>query len=693
MKINLQNTLRENTITFQKIFLFVVAIALYSNTLNHSWALDDTMMITENKFTKGGWEGLVKIFTTDAFAGYLGEGKTLLPGGRYRPLSQAVFNLYYSLFGLQPFGLHLISVLLFGLSALLLFKNLRDLFQSNNVALSIPFITSVLYIAHPIHTEVVANIKSLDLIFAMLFSMLSLHSALSYIRNQKIIHLISLAVFFFLGALSKETSLTFIAVIPLTLYFFDKPKTKDVAFVALALVVSTVAYFYVRWTVIGQTLDIEVTELLNNPFLEATTSEKYATIFYTWLIYLKLLIVPFPLTHDYYPYAIGLKTFSNPLVLLSLAIHIAAIFITVKQLFKFIIKGQKPNLTAYGILFYLLVFSISSNLIVNIGAFMNERFIYIANIGLFIIISMIITKFSTKFPNRKTIILTSFASVILIFSFLTINRNQDWKDDITLFTTDAQTSWNSAKCTVSAGGKTYEKALEEKTKNKKQKLLFEAYRYAKQGITIHPKYFQGWMILGNINYELSRYDETLLCYENCLRLAPGNQDVLNNLRNLAIKSRENDMISVSDKALKLLTINLYKPANTLYLKAYNLEKKGKIDSAIVTLQQVIKMDSTNSDAYNKMGQIIGQYKNDLETSKLYLLKSLELNPLNSSTLENLGTLYAIQADLSKALYYFKESHKVNPSNKQIYSNIANVYKSLGNEDEATNWIKKAEMLN
>ncbi len=693
MKENLRNSLLNNLVSLQKLFLLALAFLLYFNTLHHEWALDDTMMITENKYTKGGWEGLVKIFTSDAFAGYLGEGKTLLPGGRYRPLSQAFFNIYYSVFGLQPFGLHLISVLLFGLTALLLFKNLRTIIPDSKSALSIPFLTTVLYVSHPLHTEVVANIKSLDLILSMLFTMLSLQFALSYIRSHKIIHLILIAIFFFLGALSKETTLTFLAIIPLTIYIFEKPKFKDLGVLSLPLILSTTAYFYLRWAAVGNNLDIEVTELLNNPFLEATAVEKYATLFYTWLLYLKLTIFPFPLTHDYYPYTIGLKTFSNPLVILSLAAHSLAIFIAAKQFIKYLIKGIKPNLVAYGIMFYLLVFSISSNLLINIGAFMNERFIFIANIGLFLMVASFISHLLNKLTNLKPIIISSFFSVILVFSILTVNRNRAWKDDLTLFTTDVKTSWNSAKCTVSAGGKTYETALQERNKIKKERLLNDAYRYAKQGVTIHPKYFQGWMILGNISYEMNRFEEALICYDNCLRLVNGNLDVLSNIRNLAIKSRENDLIHVSDKALKILSDNQFKPANTLYLKAYNLEKKGEIDSAILTLQNVIKIDSANADAYNKMGQIIGQYKNDLETSKLYLLKSLELNPLNSSTLENLGTLFAIQGDLSKALYYFKESHKVNPSNKQIYSNIANVYRNLGNEEEANLWMEKIEKMN
>ena len=48
---------------------------------------------------------------------------------------------------------------------------------------------------------------------------------------------------------------------------------------------------------------------MNNPFLKIegnqwvpfSGAEKMATIFYTLGYYIKLLLVPHPLTHDYYP--------------------------------------------------------------------------------------------------------------------------------------------------------------------------------------------------------------------------------------------------------------------------------------------------------------------------------------------------------------------------------------------------------
>jgi len=74
-------------------FIALFAFLLYSNSLFFKYTLDDTLVITENKFTKQGITGIKNILNNDSFVGFLGENKNLLPGGRYRPLSQITFAI------------------------------------------------------------------------------------------------------------------------------------------------------------------------------------------------------------------------------------------------------------------------------------------------------------------------------------------------------------------------------------------------------------------------------------------------------------------------------------------------------------------------------------------------------------------------------------------------------------------------
>ncbi|MEI6853427.1 MAG: glycosyltransferase family 39 protein, partial [Bacteroidota bacterium] len=317
-----------------------------------------------------GVAGIKEIFTNDAFVGFLGKNN-LLPGGRYRPLSQVMFAVEKELFGFNPFVGHLINVLLYALTCMLLYIILKKLFTtytSNIWFLSLAFVSALLFTAHPLHTEVVANIKGRDEILCLLLSLSCVYLSLLYIEKQKIYYALLILPVFFLAILSKENALTFLAAIPLLLYMFTKAKLKDHLVIILPLVVAIAFYFLLRMSMIGARVsNVNTTELLNDPFVGASVMQKYATIMFTWLKYLLLLIFPHPLTHDYYPKQIPIIGFGDFRAILPMLIFGAML---VYALWKF----RSKSLPAFAILFFFITFSIVSNFVFNIGTFMNERF-------------------------------------------------------------------------------------------------------------------------------------------------------------------------------------------------------------------------------------------------------------------------------------------------------------------------------
>ena len=79
------------------IALFVLSVLLYANTFQHDFAQDDAIVITDNMFTTEGFSGLSGLFQYDTFYGFFKEeGKDkLVSGGRYRPLTPAMFAVEY----------------------------------------------------------------------------------------------------------------------------------------------------------------------------------------------------------------------------------------------------------------------------------------------------------------------------------------------------------------------------------------------------------------------------------------------------------------------------------------------------------------------------------------------------------------------------------------------------------------------
>jgi hypothetical protein len=430
----------------QLSIISLLAIVLYVKSVNFQYVLDDSILIVENKFTQKGINGIGDIFRYESFTGYFGEQKDLVEGGRYRPLSIATFALEKSITGGKPSISHLINVLLYALSGMLLYRVLLFMFPTARSAtnadkwfFTVPFVAAVLFIAHPLHVEVVGNVKGRDELFAFLGEMGGLYFTFKYLGKEKFNYLVFSFICFFLGLLSKEGVVTFLAILPLTAYFFSNPRFSEIIKVTLPVFFASLLYLIVRVIVIGHLgSKTEVSDLMNNPFYGMTFGEKTATVFYTLLLYLKLHIYPHPLTHDYYPYHIPIMHWGDWRPILSLLLYIGLIVV--------FLKGWKRKTAwAYSIAFYLITLSIVSNLFISIGTFMNERFVYHASLGFCIAVAWLLVKKLNYSPVARMGGIATFFLGTVALSALTLIRLPDWKTIETLDKAALEVSPNSAR--------------------------------------------------------------------------------------------------------------------------------------------------------------------------------------------------------------------------------------------------------
>ncbi|MEO6760329.1 MAG: glycosyltransferase family 39 protein, partial [Saprospiraceae bacterium] len=207
----------------QSLLFFGLAFLLYANSLTHGFVLDDSIVITDNMFTKQGISGIPGIFSKDTFFGFFKvEGKdALVSGRRYRPLTLVLFALVYQIFHESPFVFHLLTVLLFALTCVVLYRVLLRLFanQGSTAGTLLAWIATLLFTVHPIHTEVVNNIKGCDEIVALLGCLIALYCAFKTVDTGKLTWKIGAGIAFFLACLSKENAAAFVLLIPLALWF------------------------------------------------------------------------------------------------------------------------------------------------------------------------------------------------------------------------------------------------------------------------------------------------------------------------------------------------------------------------------------------------------------------------------------------------------------------------------------------
>jgi hypothetical protein len=171
------------------ILIGLTTFILYFNTLQFDYAQDDAIVITENMYTQQGAKGISGLLTHDTFLGFFKIEKNLVAGGRYRPLSLVTFALEKEYFGDAPHTSHMINVLLYALCGIFIYLFLKQLFKNAEEKYArmklLPIIATLLFIAHPIHTEAVANIKGRDEIMSMLFCSMGSWLLLKYMDNGK----------------------------------------------------------------------------------------------------------------------------------------------------------------------------------------------------------------------------------------------------------------------------------------------------------------------------------------------------------------------------------------------------------------------------------------------------------------------------------------------------------------------------
>jgi len=506
-----------SSIKWLTLALFVIiSLIIYGRTLSYNYVLDDKLVYTENRFVTEGTSGISKILSTDSFTGYFEEeNTTLVQGARYRPLSLISFNIEHTIFGLSEAVSHLINILLYGLTCWLIFICLFRLLheQTNKVKspwLSLALAATLLYLVHPLHVEAVANVKGRDEILSLLFSILALWTALKYVDTHstlaktKLVYLLGMVSTFFLGLLAKENTLTFLAIIPFGLYLFRTKHrfNKDLVIVFSLLLVTSLAYLFLRYSVIGFLInEAPSIDIMNNSFAGMTGSEKYATIGYTLLHYLKLNLVPYPLTHDYYPYHIPISNFGDWQVILSIVLHVLLVGLM-------FYSWKKNKVVAFSIGFYFATMSIVSNLVISIGTFMNERFAFAASLGTCLLLAHLILN-TKKIAHVSVLSKVMLGLIVLIYATLSFLRVPAWESELALNTAAIKVSKNSARSNSFMATALFQQYKKAESRDEKMALLNRAQPYARKAVQIHPPYYNGNLMRAGIAGEKHKMDGNL----------------------------------------------------------------------------------------------------------------------------------------------------------------------------------------
>ncbi|MDP8267518.1 MAG: DUF1736 domain-containing protein [Candidatus Tenebribacter davisii] len=528
-----------------KKFLFIsyaiIAILpaiLYFQTIHFDFAYDDDAVLRRNRIVKLGTKGISEILKTQYFKGYATGYNAMA----YRPVPLIITAVQYEMSGLNPGPYHAANIFFYLLTGIFLFAALRKLLYK--YPLYLPLIITILYLIHPIHVEVVANIKNRDEILGFLCFVISLLLLLVYLDKKKY-YLILLSMFFyFLSLLSKEMMITTLAVIPLITYFFRDYKLKKIAKITIPFIIIFVIYMIIRLSVIGSDHGASPITYLNNPLLAAqNTGERIGTNLVSLGMYIKSLIFPNKLVCDYSYNSIPLVGVLYPQAIISLLAYIVLIIIAVRG-----VKRKDPF--SFAILFFLITISIVSNVFVMSSNAYADRLLYLPSLSICFVIAFLLYTWIKKRSGenkyqgwqvlKKNVIV--FA-VILVVGGLAVYRVYAylpvWNNNLTLFMYCSSQLPENARLRKHYGGELSRLAVaENEDKEKQEKLVRMAIKELNAGLSIYPKQAVGHIHLGNCYIMLNLLDSAEMALYKALTINPNSHFAKSSLGNVLYRQRK-----------------------------------------------------------------------------------------------------------------------------------------------------------
>jgi tetratricopeptide (TPR) repeat protein len=597
------------------LLIILVCLAVYFNALFNGFVFDDIPQIVKNPWIKD-IRYIPNMFFDNVW-GFIGETSNY-----YRPLMHVSYMIGYFVFGLKPWGFHLINVFLHVIVSALVYLIVRRLLddppnQAPSRFGSPAFWAAILFATHPIHTEVVTPIMGIsDLSFTLFY----LFSFYFYIRGEErtgrdyILSVLS----FFVALLCKEPAIT----LPVILIIYDFAVQKEEISLWGCLksygpfAVAAGIYMIMRFLSLGDFL-------AGRKHTEVSSVEYLINILPLFSQYLEKLIFPVNLNflHAFRP----IHGLYEPKGLLSLAVALvfgAGVRIAWKRnrtVFLGLVMMVLPLLPA------LYVPGLNQELE---NAFA-ERYLYLPSFG-FVLLCALLVDFVKKCGTRKALtqaLNVGIAALAVLYSVGTIDRNVIWKESFVLFQDAVRKSPDSA----------------------------------------YPHIFLGQALYT----DKGDLDRAIEEYQIGLKLKPDNPDAHNKLGIVYLKKGWIEKAIEHQLAALKLNPDFAVAHNNLGLAYF---EKGATDKAIEHYKMALEPNPKFVEAHNNLGLAYyrkGSVKEAMEHYKI----ALRINPDFPNAHNNMGVAFAEAGSIERALWHFEQAVRLNPNDVNAQRNLKKAYET------------------
>lgn len=644
----------------------LLAILLYANTVPNSFAIDDNAVIAANPYVQQGLKGLGGIFTSDVWLG--GDAEI----GYYRPIPLATFALEHQLWGSNPHLSHTVNVLLYALTGWLLCLLLLKVLNRYHPLLA--FGTALLFIAHPVHTEVVANIKSRDELLQFLFLLLAGWYMLQAATDNK--KLLLSALFYYIALLCKETASAGLLLLPGLMYFATDSKPLSILKHAWVYVPVLLIFLVQKKLALGDGATNLQPDLVSFPYTGNMAVP--AALKQLWW-YCKLLVFPYPLSYNYAYNQLPVSGWADIVTLaglVALLLGMVGIFYGYKQ----------KKVWWLGIFIWLIALIPALGFVVLKGGILAERFLYVPVLGFCLLVMVIVFRLMGLSPEREQPVapvkMAVPAMLLLLYGGLTVARNPDWKDDFTLAETDVLAAPNSCQVRLHYGKKLIDMGVEETDARKKEEYFYRGLEQLQRAVAINPRYARAYFKIAYAYQALQpNTDSAVYYYRRAIDEAPG--------------------YAIAYKNLGLA----YLQQGKVQLAQQQLQRALQADPQLNGVQEILNsLNSPNEPAFKPVEVDTAGFEyctstgmqlarsQKLAEALVYFDKALALQPQSLEALVNIATCYGMLGNYAKSEFYLLQAEKIAPNNGIVLQNLKILYRNTGNKAKEQLYTQKLQTL-
>jgi Tfp pilus assembly protein PilF len=572
----------------------VLVILAYSNTFQAPFLFDDVPNIVENPYIK------IKELSFKSLAQAAVKSPT-----ESRWLSNVSFAINYYFTGMAVPSYHIVNIIIHIFCGITLYYltlttlTLRFCRQRYRHFRAIAFFASFLWLLHPAQTNGVTYIVQRMTSLAALFFLVSMLAyAKGRIQKQagKRLALLLLSAFSgLLAIISKENAIMLpVMILGYEIFFLKQYSAKH----------------------------------FNKNII---FSERLLTQPRVILHYLSLLFWPAPgrlnLNYDFLISKALLMPPTTVISILGLLFMVAAIFLLFRR----------NRLLSFALFWFLGNLLIESSIIPLEIIF--EHRMYLP--ATFVIIALISVGYELFYNNEKKLSVV-LACIMVLFAFLTWQRNADWQSEVRIWSDIVAKSPNLARAHVNFG-----KGLVREGK------FEEAENILRRAITLDPRDGNAYLNLAIVLEQQNHLEQALL---------------------------------YSDKALEAGNAN---PAKIHQVKGLAYSKQGNLHSAILEMEKALRFEPESATIHVNLGIVYARSGNRPKAEELFR-KASSLDPDNGFALQNLGIVLEKQSKLSEAVKVLEYAlTKPIKDAAKIHNNLASLYLRLQKNDLALIHVQKS----